>query len=131
MSDTVMCRVCETPTPPQDDAVLLCSACRANPDVTRTMVEDVFSSAIDAASALLERASVETARRVVAMQEALVASKGDPAARLRFERRYQASIAQGDELSPILQAFARCRATRQWRDRALQEIDALADEVLR
>lgn len=130
MSDTVTCRVCGDAMAPREDAVLLCGACRAEPDTTIAMVWSVYNGAIDAGTVLLERASVETTRRVLAVSAAAVACKGDPAARLKFERRYQASLAVGDELSAVLQAFERCRTARQWRDRALAEVETLRDEVL-
>lgn len=124
----ITCRVCRTPAPAHDDAVLLCAHCRSNPDATARHVADVLALSERTAERLLGNLSTEDTRRYLAVCQARRAAR-DGGTMAGFERRYAATVARGDALAELLCAMDVLAETRAWAERAQTELDALGVPV--
>lgn len=128
MSDTITCRVCDAHAPAADDAVLLCPRCRAQPTKALAHVERVLTMAERHAERLLRDLSADDTGRYLALSRAKWAAR-TAGAMAGFQRRYAATLAQGDALADVLTAMDALAETRAWAARAHEELDALTHEV--
>lgn len=128
MSDTITCRVCDARGPANPDAVLLCPRCRTQPTAALAHVERVLTMAEHHAERLLRDLSAADTGRYLALCQARRAAR-TAGAMAGFQRRYAATLAQGDALADVLTAMDALAETRAWAARARTEVDAMNEGV--
>lgn len=125
--DVITCRVCDQRTQAHDDAVLLCARCRAQPDRAARHVDTVLAGAERHVERLYDVMTVDTSRRLLAVLKARQAARADGTL-AAFQRRYAATLAQGDALADILAGLEALDQARTWAARAHEELRAAAHE---
>lgn len=125
----ITCRVCLTKSPPQSDAVLLCASCRLQADALTGDILDAYDTAHTHVWALFTALPVTDMRRAQAVHAAYdLAERNDTVA--IWERRVQATIAQGGTFAVYLEARLSYLRTATWYTAARAELAALADEAV-
>lgn len=127
----ITCRVCGDAAPAQRDGVLLCPACRADPDATRALITRTVESAYKAVDTISNLMDLPMWRRLQALERAEIeANRVGGEMRLRFLRRRDATIAEGGPLAKYLNQRASYTATREWASLATRELDELAEQAV-
>lgn len=127
----ITCRVCAMKCQPNDDAVLLCGECRAQPDAMCAHVESVYDTSSDTACNRLANLSIEDTKRYkTILEQQIVAKKAGGVEFAQFQRRYQKTLQQADQLARYLEAQDAADRTARWYREAIAELDALVNEEL-
>ena len=125
----ITCRVCEGKSQPYPDAVLLCGDCRSQSDTLVTSVTATYETAGERTCTTLLLLSLDDLQRVKVADAAYWAAVRNNTL-AQWERRIQATIAQGGLLADYLEARLAYLRIKAWYKAAMEELAAYADEQL-